>query len=68
VTDQQAVASAAASGWKFADRQSAANLPAYALQLRGGAGALVIFYTEDVHDGCLDGERRVNARCGQCSG
>jgi hypothetical protein len=46
-TDQLTVASAAASGWKFADRQSAANLPAYALQLPGGTGALVIFYTKD---------------------
>jgi hypothetical protein len=46
-TDQETAASAAASGWKFADRQSAANLPAYALQLPGGVGALVIFYTND---------------------
>jgi hypothetical protein len=45
--DNQTAASAPALGWHFRDRQSAANLPAYALQLPGGAGALVIFYTKD---------------------
>lgn len=46
-TDQLIVGSAKVVGWRFADRQSAANLPGYALQLPRGGGALVIFYTKD---------------------
>jgi hypothetical protein len=46
-TDQQTARGAAAGGWKFADQQSAANLPVYGLQFPSGAGAIVIFYTRD---------------------
>lgn len=46
-TDRQTARLAATAGWKFADQQAAANLPVYGLQLPGGAGALVIFYTKD---------------------
>jgi hypothetical protein len=46
-SDRKTVHAAASDGWKFADQQSAENLPVYGLQFPSGAGAIVIFYTRD---------------------